>query len=115
MDQDDSNTLKSTSEYQRLQALKSYQILDTLEEEEYDNITKLACNVFNTNISLISLVDEHRQWFKSKYGLVTSETPRDVAFCNHAINNPGEVFVVENAKIDNRFKDNPLEIGRAHV
>ena len=115
MDQDDSNTLKSTSEYQRLQALKSYQILDTLEEEEYDNITKLACNVFNTNISLISLVDEHRQWFKSKYGLVTSETPRDVAFCNHAINNPGEVFVVENAKIDNRFKDNPLVTGDPNV
>ena len=68
------------NEAQRLAALKSYHLLDTVEEEEYDRITRLASIICNTPISTITLIDENRQWFKSKVGLTVSETPRDVAF-----------------------------------
>ncbi|MDO7744070.1 MAG: GAF domain-containing protein, partial [Pedobacter sp.] len=102
-------------EQDRLDALRSYHILDTLSEEEYDELTDLASVICETSIALISLVDSDRQWFKSKKGLVTTETDRAYSFCAHAIINPNELLEIENAKIDDRFKDNPLVTGDPNI
>lgn len=99
------------NEMQRLQELRSYGVLDTMPEAAYDAITYLAAQICDVPIALVSLVDEHRQWFKSRVGLDAPETPRDVAFCSHAILEPSELFVVRDAALDVRFVDNPLVVG----
>ena len=99
----------------RLAQLASYSILDTLPEKGYDDLTAIASEICKTPISLVSLVDDKRQWFKSHHGLDATETPKEVAFCAHAINAPHEVFVIEDAREDERFHDNPLVTGQPHV
>lgn len=103
------------NEAQRLEALASYQILDTLAQQEFDDITYIASQICNTSISLISLIDEDRQWFKSRVGLDAPETHRDYAFCGHAINYPDEIFEIEDSRKDKRFHDNPLVTGDPRV
>ena len=98
------------NESARLAVLKKHEILDTVSEQEFDDIARLASQICAVPIALISLVDENRQWFKSKIGLSATETPRDISFCAHAINNVS-LFEVQNALEDDRFFDNPLVTG----
>ena len=103
------------NEEDRLKALDSYEILDSLPQKDYDDITRLASEICNTPISLISFVDAERQWFKSRFGLDATETPKEYAFCAHAILEPDKVFVVHDATKDKRFQNNPLTTGHPKV
>ena len=95
------------SEARRLKVLWQYDVLDTVPEELFDDLTDLAAAICEAPIALISLVDESRQWFKAKVGLSVSETTRDISFCAHAILQP-DLFIVPDATKDDRFKNNPL-------
>src|SRR5215471_2052159 len=101
------------NERERLAALRGLGILDTAPEPAYDELSALAAYVCQTPIALISLVDEDRQWFKSRLGCGIAETPREVAFCAHTILQP-DLFVVPDASADQRFANNPLVTSPQH-
>ncbi len=101
-------------EAERLKALHAYDILDTPSELEFDDLTALAAQICQTPIALISLLDQTRQWFKSKKGLTLSETPKSVAFCLHTIQSD-RPLVVEDALLDERFAHNPLVTGEPNI
>ena len=109
-----SNLPKPANEQERLERLESYEILDTATEAQFDDLTTLAAQIMDVPICLISLVDENRQWFKSKYGLDADETSREISFCQYAIMDE-EVFEVEDAQVDERFMENPLVTGQPNI
>jgi GAF domain-containing protein len=102
------------NEAARLKALRDLLVLDTLPEARYNSIVEFASAEFNVPIAVISLVDNHRQWFKASVGLTVRETSRDISFCGHAILTP-DTMVVPDAHADDRFQDNPLVVGDPHI
>jgi GAF domain-containing protein len=103
------------NEAARMRALSEYHILDSAPEEAFDDLAKLAALIFGCEIALVTLVDEKRQWFKARVGLEVAETPREQAFCAHAILDPMNVMIVPDAKQDVRFDANPLVTGNPHI
>lgn len=103
------------NEQRRLLALRRFHILDTLPEQSFDDLAQLAKLICNTSMALITLIDDDRQWFKSCLGLEGTETPRDLAFCAHAIINPEQLLIVEDATQDVRFADHPAVTGEPYI
>lgn len=101
-------------EPQRLEALQRYDILDTPPDQAFDDLTHIAAHICATPVALVTLVDSHRQWFKARHGFDRPETPRDMAFCAHAIAAPG-TLVVADAMADERFARNPLVLGHPEI
>ncbi len=102
------------NEHERLRELFSLEILDTGHESQFDEIVQLASHICEAPITLVSLVDESRQWFKAKVGLDVTETPRDVAFCAHTLLQD-DLLVVEDVRDDERFRENPFVTGDANI
>jgi diguanylate cyclase (GGDEF)-like protein len=102
-------------ETRRLEILDSYRVVDTPPEPTYDDIVNMASLMCGTPIALVSLITEDRQWFKARVGLEASETPRDQAFCAHAIRDPLSVMEVQDASKDPRFMHNPLVTGEPGI
>jgi diguanylate cyclase (GGDEF)-like protein len=105
---------KLSDEQGRLGALRRYEVLDTPPEVGFETVTSLVRTVLGVPMSAVSLVDNDRQWFKSRQGLDLDETPRDVAFCQHTIRQVGPL-IVEDASLDDRFRDNPLVRGDPNI
>ena len=103
------------NETQRMRALHSFNVLDTEPEQAFDDLTQIASTLSGCSMALVSLVDDSRQWFKSRRGLDAEETPREISFCGHAILSPNTVMQVPDATKDERFKNNPLVTGEPHI
>ncbi len=105
---------KPNDEAQRIQVLWQYEVLDTVPEQAFDELTALAALICGAPIALITLVDENRQWFKSKIGVNLSETGRDISMCAHAILQK-DMLIVSDTMKDRRFKDNPLVVASPKI
>ena len=105
---------RSRSEQRRLAALKRVGLLDTPPDERFDRLTRIAQRFYQVPVALVTLVDDQRQWFKSRQGVDFEQTPRSMAFCDHAIRGD-KLFIVEDARDDVRFQDNPLVTGPPHI
>jgi two-component system, NtrC family, sensor kinase len=104
----------TSREAARVAALDRYAILDSEPEESFDDLVTLAAHICKVPIAMLSLVDDHRQWFKSKLGVQVTETPREISICAHAIQQ-GDLFIVPDTLQDSRFRNNPLVVGEPHV
>jgi GAF domain-containing protein len=89
--------------------------IDRLADTAVNDIARMAADLCGTPVALVSMIDGDKQWFKARVGLAATETPREWAFCAHAIQAPDQVFVVEDASLDPRFADNPLVTGDPHI
>ncbi|HSJ12253.1 MAG TPA: GAF domain-containing sensor histidine kinase [Gillisia sp.] len=103
------------NEKRRLLTLERLQLMDSLPEENYDNITKLASLICGTPVSLITLIGEKRQWFKSKIGTEVTEGSREISHCSHAILNPDDLMEIPDTREDERFLDNPYTTGSPQI
>lgn len=92
-----------SNERLRLDKLSEYKLLDTLPEEEFDNITSLVATICDAPVSLITLLDKDRNFFKSHHGIPFRESPRDISFCGHAILGNDPIFIINDARLDERF------------
>lgn len=106
--------LTTSSEAARVAALNRYAILDSEPEQSFDDLVTLAAHICQTPMAMLSLVDDHRQWFKSKLGVQVRETPREISICAHAIQQ-GDLFVVPDTLQDARFRESPLVTGEPHI
>ena len=102
------------NEVKRLKVLWQYDVLDTVPEEIFDDLTDLAAHICEAPVALISLVDENRQWFKSRVGISLQETSRDISFCAHALLTD-DLLVIPDATKDPRFRDNPMVTGPQRI
>src|SRR3954465_12977548 len=102
-------------EQNRLAALNAYNILDTGNDKDFDDLTTLASAICQTPMAYISFIDDKRQWFKSRKGFEETETPVDVSFCKHTIASNGDIMIVEDARKDERFADNPFVKGEENI
>ena len=105
---------RSATESERLAALDEYDILDTSEEEIFDRITRMARQLFNVDMSMITFIDGHRQWFKSRQGVNYCEGPKGSSFCNRAVQDRAPLIVTD-ATTDERFHDNLLVMGAPFI
>lgn len=106
---------KHNREEQRIKTLESYEILDSLPEADYENLTLIASQICNTPIAQIVFIDKERQWVKSSFGIDSAVTPRDITFCGHTINDFNDFMIVPDARDDVRFQDHPLVIGHPNI
>jgi len=104
----------TSSETARVAALNRYAILDSEPEQSFDDLVTLAAHICQTPMAMLSLVDDHRQWFKSKFGVEVRQTPRDISICAHTIQQ-NDLFVVPDTLQDARFRENPLVTGEPHI
>ena len=106
---------KHIKEEERIKALESYSILDSLPEVDYQNLSMIASQICETPIALIGFIDKERQWMKSSIGLDIVSNLRDFTFCGHAINDPNDMMIIPDARVDVRFQDNPSVIGQPNI
>jgi signal transduction histidine kinase len=103
------------NEQERLNELASYKVLDSEYEEDFDNLTSVAAAICGTSMSVIGLIDDKRQWYKSKFGIDANEVPRDLSFCNKLMINPKEILVINDATKDPEFSNSPFVTGEAKI
>ncbi len=106
--------MEDSTSQSRIALLAAYGIMDTPEEQAFDDITQIAATICQTEISLVSLLDDKRQWFKSHHGIDACQTPIEQAFCAHAIR-ACDLLIVEDAQQDERFRHNPLVTGEPFI
>ena len=104
----------ATTEAARIAALNRYAILDSEPEEAFDDLVLLAAHICRTPIAMLSLVDDHRQWFKSKVGVQVQETPKDISICAHAIEQ-SDLYIIPDTYKDPQFRENPLVVGEPRI